>query len=990
MKQLTKLLITITLLTFAGCDNLFSPPAFKESGAGLNVTVSNGGESGRTLLPSATFSKYELELTGPQGQNKTETITSGNSVTIDGLTLGTWTISAKGYVNIGGTLYEAASGTDTVNIAAAGGAYNKTVHISAQTGPGSGHLSYAVNYPAGKVNSGEFTYRNLSTNSSVTVPINSPGQSGRVQLAAGYYLVTARLQNNYEIATRTEVAHIYPNMETTALFNFIDNDFTHLITLSGTVNVTINGQSPEEVVIQINRNDTGGFIGEVYVNNGPWSISIPAFSADTSLGFSAWYYFGGSWDHVGNQNRVVRNTNVSGINFSGNFVLPIGEPITITYDAFGWMGGGVPVTPGAGVSGTPIGAAALPDLSAYNTPTQIFVGWATTPTGTPIDGTFVPYSNITLYVVYYAQALMVTVTFDLNYEGGSATWYTKVVEEGTEIGTLPVPNRFGYVFLGWWNTSYTIRCTETFRPLVDMTMYARWALDTMTGDDADELLYLQNGAHAVYAFEIPPGHTLGEYETLTVDYKITPGGAAAWNEYGIRYARLYGVYTDTTPITIASNSEDPYNQPEVLYFNLNGRDEHPDNGGSNMLNQAYILDNSHYSSVLIDRVADAALNDEWTNVLYDLSGAAKRAEDYNDRNLPGAQTGTVYFAIGLACQSIRQYPNGQFIQLVKDIKLLPKASSSAPAIGGTKPPADKAQFLCYEDPIVLEWRAEPTQYNIDNWRDLVPYVPDFSFDRGPTPADEDLRQVVLGDFTYINRGNPNNQWGWLSFGEAGRAIDQSYTGSGSSIAYNNFKNAWYLVLETNVAPTGQIQLVWMGDASIWMYNPVTGSDGEAIYGISEITGDDTEGYIIKLFLPEALAQYGRYFNDNYEWAGLVLQYWGNGDGTNLNNLDITNAYLLVHKDEVEGHATGISLILNFTLTDVSEGGALIDNAAMNKDGDIVVSAVYGLSDYRWYVNGVKNGATGNTLTISPAANCTVTLQAKRYGKWVSQAAIINY
>jgi len=683
-------------------------------------------------------------------------------------------------------------------------------------------------------------------------------------------------------------------------------------------------------------------------------------------------------------------------------VIQIGDPITITYNANGWAGGGVPATPGAGVSGSPIGAAALPDLTTYNTATQTFVGWALTADADAeiVTATLAPTRNITLYVIYTTQARMVTVTFNLNYEGAAAPT-TRQVEEGVEVGGLPNPARTGYVFLGWYDTAAATggsRYDATYRPLDNVTMYARWALDIISGEDADELLYLTNGAHAVYAFEIPDGHTLAEYDTLTVDYKITQGGAAAWNEYGARAARLYGVYTDTTPVSTANNSEEPYNQPEVLFFNISGSDGEG-TGNAFSLNNGYILDNTRGTNqagltALRDAMKAAAEADEWLNVTYDVTGGAK-FEDYNMKNIPGTQTGTVYFAIGLACQNLATYPNASFIQLVKDIKLLPKEDVTAPEVSGTKPPAGKAQFLANNDPIVYEWRAEPTADNIANWRNYVPYVPESNVDRGDPPPIEDLREVILGEgsgesvFTYLHSGgNFNNQRGWVSFGEAGRADSQVATNV-SSVSVNNFKNAWYLVLETTRAPSGELNIVWLSGlpGGGWISALAVANGATTIEGVSEISGDDDVGYVIKIFLPNALAQYGRYFNDITEWAGLALSYWGSAPTANLVGIDITKAYLLVDKDEVEGPATGLSLALSFKLTNAPAGGDLLDDPAI-EDDNLVIKAVDGLTDHVWYVNGTKNGETGDTLTI-PAVDSFVTLQAKRDGKWASQAVYLT-
>lgn len=80
----------------------------------------------------------------------------------------------------------------------------------------------------------------------------------------------------------------------------------------------------------------------------------------------------------------------------GNGDDPVDETVTITYNANGWEGAGVPTSIRTVIKGEAIGAQAIPTLT--NTATQRFDGWALTPTGTPITVSYAPTTDITLYV----------------------------------------------------------------------------------------------------------------------------------------------------------------------------------------------------------------------------------------------------------------------------------------------------------------------------------------------------------------------------------------------------------------------------------------------------------------------------------------------------------------------------------------------------------------------------------------------------------------
>lgn len=69
------------------------------------------------------------------------------------------------------------------------------------------------------------------------------------------------------------------------------------------------------------------------------------------------------------------------------------------------------------------------------------------------------------------------VIFDSN--GGECAVRRKSVEPGAPYGELPIPNRAGYIFLGWWperdgDSEQYVR-EKTVSIGYDHTLYAHWA-----------------------------------------------------------------------------------------------------------------------------------------------------------------------------------------------------------------------------------------------------------------------------------------------------------------------------------------------------------------------------------------------------------------------------------------------------------------------------------------------------------------------------------
>ena len=177
-----------------------------------------------------------------------------------------------------------------------------------------------------------------------------------------------------------------------------------------------------------------------------------------------------------------------------------GEPVTISYDANGWSGSGVPTQNGSGKIGTALTAAQLPNLSAYNSTTQIFQGWSYSASGALVTTAAADAPKeltVTLYVIWAtpaAEGTTVTIKYDANGWTGSGVPSTD--EEG-EVGKaytaaqLPtLEDTATQLFKGWSDTltGKTPLTTESKPLLATVTLYVIWdPVGGVTTNDNAEL-----------------------------------------------------------------------------------------------------------------------------------------------------------------------------------------------------------------------------------------------------------------------------------------------------------------------------------------------------------------------------------------------------------------------------------------------------------------------------------------------------------------------
>jgi len=301
----------------------------------LQITIANGNE--RTLLPKTNFTQYVLEFSGP-AVHAAITLTGGETfVTVTDLANGTWNITAKGYVTINGMEYAAAEGTKQVTVSS-GTFQGVTIPISASMSSADGFFSYSISFPQGKVNYASLSIGAIDSSQTYYSSDLLTTPAGTDALSPGYYMMRIQLQTDFETARRTEVVHIYSNMETAANYHFTESDFSPLITLSGTANITVNGQplpSGSSVYVYAysdpNLNNQVEYTDFDPSSGNTWTMTMAAFDTATTLYFEVRTYVNGSslYKNTG-VSRTVSKQNVSGINLGNINTITLSGMVNIT------------------------------------------------------------------------------------------------------------------------------------------------------------------------------------------------------------------------------------------------------------------------------------------------------------------------------------------------------------------------------------------------------------------------------------------------------------------------------------------------------------------------------------------------------------------------------------------------------------------------------------------------------------------------------------
>jgi hypothetical protein len=254
----------------------------------LRITISSGSSGpARTLLPQLNFTKYtvsfESEYTGVSHE---DVELSGETPSADvTLERGQWTIRAVAYVG---------------NSPAARGEVVVTINASAQTitipvvnpASGTGTLKFSVAGPP----STTFIYalkrpddESVVTGDTLLGGVEDEG----ITAGSGVYFFTVEARYDGKTIKRIEAVHIYPNLETTAVYSFTRADFGLLQTLSGTVeDVLVNGARSAVTKVFAysdedcrDENEIGSGDVEWGASGGTWTIAVNTFNGSSTVYF---------------------------------------------------------------------------------------------------------------------------------------------------------------------------------------------------------------------------------------------------------------------------------------------------------------------------------------------------------------------------------------------------------------------------------------------------------------------------------------------------------------------------------------------------------------------------------------------------------------------------------------------------------------------------------------------------------------------------------
>ena len=207
-------------------------------------------DEARTLRPvDVNLSVFErIDLTFANGSNSEQgSLIKGESVFSINLNVGEWTVTAKGFIKIGDTEYEAANGETSIEVTP-NGIIEDTITLS--TGifhDKPGVFSYNITFPAeapaiseASLKIAPFDPFDTTTSPGNTINIEpSTARSGFLELLPGYYLLRINATRNSLTAAWSELVHIYSGQETIASRIFATEDFTATSrVLGGTATIT--------------------------------------------------------------------------------------------------------------------------------------------------------------------------------------------------------------------------------------------------------------------------------------------------------------------------------------------------------------------------------------------------------------------------------------------------------------------------------------------------------------------------------------------------------------------------------------------------------------------------------------------------------------------------------------------------------------------------------------------------------------------------------
>ena len=308
-------------LALTGCSDALAPTVPHKSG--LYITVSSDQVNPRTLFPTTTdFTKYMLSFESANGiDNHADEVLEGGATTatVTGLAAGSWTVTVTGWVTVDGTECPVAWGSGQVVVSS--GTFQSldvTIRASMETEKGNGFFSYAVSLPPTKV----METAVLQISSFSYNLFDDP--SGTIELPPGQYTMTVQLDNGYQTVGHTEIVYICSNLETEANYTFTDDDFADTITISGEIDVKVNGGTPLNArlyaYLDVNYSYSLEYV-DISMTDGTWSMRLAASDTEIPLYFKVVTFYNGLElsKEIGNKGVTVEDQSgidLGTVNFS--------------------------------------------------------------------------------------------------------------------------------------------------------------------------------------------------------------------------------------------------------------------------------------------------------------------------------------------------------------------------------------------------------------------------------------------------------------------------------------------------------------------------------------------------------------------------------------------------------------------------------------------------------------------------------------------------
>ena len=234
------LIIPILLLFAVSCNEPFQLMEHNnyEAGKGSFSLTINGQNTGRTILPNTIqndFAAYTLKffIAGTATEVITVNRTNANLSAPVLLNEGIWDLQVTAYLlDEDGDLIPAAQGEQKNIEILEGKTINGNVTLMPIIDSGMGTFSWNISYPSNVTVAGmivfSFDVTDIPTEPTHYFTGGTPlfALADSISLDSGFYRVIFRLSNNQGgIAVRSEILHIYQNMESAYEFTFTDSHF---------------------------------------------------------------------------------------------------------------------------------------------------------------------------------------------------------------------------------------------------------------------------------------------------------------------------------------------------------------------------------------------------------------------------------------------------------------------------------------------------------------------------------------------------------------------------------------------------------------------------------------------------------------------------------------------------------------------------------------------------------------------------------------------